>query len=99
MTALDLDERPGYKQHKPQRRKLGREELDRLIEHARVPWREMIATAAALGTRVGETCGIPWRAVDFDTGLISIEQQANAKRKIARVKTQTGVRASRHRTG
>jgi len=92
VTALDLDERPGYKQHKPTLRKLGRGELDRLIEHAESPWREMIATAAALGTRMGETCGIAWRCVDFETGLISIEQQSNAKRQIGRVKTQTGVR-------
>ena len=52
----------------------------------------MIATAAALGTRMGETCGIAWRCIDFENGLVSIEQQANAKRDIARVKTETGIR-------
>jgi integrase len=87
-----LDERPGYKQHRARKRKLGRDELDQLIEAASSPWREIIATAAALGTRLGETLGIPWRCIDFEAGLISIEQQANSKRKIARVKTQTGVR-------
>lgn len=92
VTALDNDERPGYRVHKTKKRKLGRDELDRLIEHAESPWREIIATAAALGTRLGETLGIAWRCIDFEAGLISIEQQANSKRQIARVKTQTGVR-------
>lgn len=92
VTALDLDERPGYKQHKPKRPKLGRDELDRLIEAAESPWREIIATAAALGTRIGETVGLCWRHVDFEAGLISIEQQANAKTEIVRLKIQTAYR-------
>jgi integrase len=92
VAALDLDERPGYKQRKPAKRKLGRDELDRLIEASESPWREIIATAAALGTRIGETLGLCWRHIDFETGLISIEQQANSTGKIARVKTETGVR-------
>jgi integrase len=92
VSALDLDERPGYKQHRQKKRKLGRDELDMLIEAAESPWREIIATAAALGTRMGETLGLTWKSIDFETGIVSIEQQANAKRQIARVKTQTGVR-------
>jgi integrase len=92
VMALDLDERPGYRIRKARKRKLGRDELDRLIEHAESPYREIIATAAALGTRLGETLGIEWRHVDIDTGTVRIEQQANSKRKIAQVKTQTGVR-------
>jgi integrase len=35
---------------------------------------------------------LEWRHIDFDSGLISIQQQANSKREIARVKTQTGER-------
>jgi integrase len=92
VAALDLDERPGYRQHKARKRKLGRDELDRLSEAAESPWREIIATAAALGTRLGETLGICWRHIDFESGLISIEQQANAKREIARVKSESGIR-------
>jgi integrase len=92
VTALDLDERPGYRQHKTKKPKLGRDELDLLIEAAESPWREIIATAAALGTRLGETLGITWACVDLDTGLISIEQQANAKRQLARLKTETSRR-------
>lgn len=92
VTALDLDERPGYRQHKPKKRKLGRDELDRLIAAATSPWREIIATAAALGTRMGETLGIEWRHIDFLSGLVQIEQQANARRQIARVETAHGVR-------
>ena len=92
VTALDLDERPGYKARRVGKRKLGREELDRVIERAEPPYRQIIATAAALGTRLGETLGIEWRHVDFEAGTVRIEQQANSKRQIAQVKTQTGVR-------
>lgn len=45
-----------------------------------------------MGTRLGETLGIAWRNVDFENGLIEIEQQANFTRKIARLKTQTAYR-------
>jgi integrase len=41
-----------------------RDELDRPIEHAESPYREIIAMAAALGTRLGEALGICWRHVD-----------------------------------
>jgi integrase len=92
VTALDLDERLGYKARRVGKRKLGREELDRVIEHAESPYRQIIATAAALGTRLGETLGIEWRHVDFEACTVRIEQQANSKRQIAQVKTQTGVR-------
>ena len=92
VTALDLDERPGYRQHKKPKKKLGREELDLLIQHAESPYREIIATAIALGTRIGETTGIAWRCVDFDAGTVLIEQQANAKREIARLKTESSRR-------
>jgi len=92
VAALDLDERPGYKSRPTRKRKLGRDELDRLIDQADTPWREIIATAAALGTRLGETLGIEWRHVDFEAGMVRIEQQANSRREIAQVKTQTGVR-------
>lgn len=92
VMALDLDERPGYKVHKPKKPKLGRDELDKLIEHTASPWREMVATAAALGTRMGETLGLTWRCIDFEAGTVSIEQQANAKRQLARLKTETSRR-------
>lgn len=87
VTALDIDERPGYRQHKVAKPKLGRDDLDRLIAHAAPPYQQIIATAAALGTRMGETLGIEWRHVDFDAGFVVIEQQANDKRQISRLKT------------
>lgn len=92
VAALDADEQPGYGRHKAPKRKLNRDQLDALTAAAASPWREIIATAAALGTRMGETLGIEWRHVDFDAGTVRIEQQANSRRRIARVKTQTGVR-------
>ncbi|MEA2252724.1 MAG: hypothetical protein QOG70_2966 [Solirubrobacteraceae bacterium] len=36
--------------------------------------------------------GLCWRHVDFETGLIEIEQQADAKAEIARLKTETAYR-------
>jgi integrase len=46
---------------------------------------------SAFGTRLGETLGIEWRQVDFETGVVRIEQQATSKRQIAEVKTATRV--------
>jgi integrase len=92
VAALDLDERPGYRQRSVKKPKLGREQLDLVIANARPPWRQIIATAAGLGTRMGETLGIEWRHVDFDTGIITIEQQANAKRQLTRLKTESSTR-------
>lgn len=92
VTSLDLDERPGYKQHKKPKRKLGRDELDKLMESSVSPYKEIMATSVALGTRLGETLGLRWSDVDFDTGKIRIEQQANAKRELVKLKTQTAYR-------
>lgn len=82
----------GTESTSPRRRSLGRDDLDKLIGAAESPWREVIATAAALGTRLGETLGLRWGDIDFDAGLISIERQANAKREIARLKTESAYR-------
>jgi integrase len=92
VAALDLDERPGYRERKKKKPKLGRDQLDLLIAYTAPPWRHVVATAAALGTRMGETLGIEWRHVDFSAGVITIEQQANAKRKLAPLKTATSNR-------
>lgn len=93
VMALDIDERPGYRQRKEPPRTLTRAELDRLIAHARSPWREIIATAAALGTRAGETLGLRWQDIDFAAGKVTIEQQANDRRKLAQVKTASSRRS------
>jgi integrase len=92
VTTLDLDERPGYKKHKAKKKKYGRDEIDRLIEAAEAPWREIIGTGTGLGTRIGETLGIRWKDIDFDDEVVTIAQQANAKREIARLKTETAQR-------
>lgn len=92
VIGLEPDERPGYRQHRVPKTKLGRDELDRLIEAARSPYREIIATAIGLGTRLGETLGIHWRDVDLENGNVRIAQQANAKAEIVKLKTQTAYR-------
>lgn len=63
-----------------------------MITHTRSPYREVVTTAAALGTRLDETLGVAWRNVDFKNALIEIEQQTNSKREIAKLKTQTAYR-------
>lgn len=92
VAALDLDERPGYGQHKARKRKLGRDELDRLIGAAESPWREIIAFAACTGCRLGECLGVQWGDVDLDQGKVRIERQANRRRQLVRLKTPTAYR-------
>jgi len=93
VAALDLDERPGYRKRKPTPSTLTRDELDLVIAYAPSTWREVIATAAALGTRVGETLGIRWQDIDFNGGKVTIEQQVTERRELAQLKTATSRRS------
>lgn len=92
VRALMDDERPGYKARKVRKPKLNREQLDAVIAAAISPHREAIATAAALGTRKGETLGLRWRDIDFERRTVRIERQANAKGELVQTKTQTSER-------
>lgn len=99
VAALDDDERPGYGHHKPAKRKLNRDQLDELVAAATPPWREIVATAAALGTRLGETLGIEWRHVASTKAPCesSSRQTANASSPASRRKPACG--PSRRPTG
>jgi integrase len=70
VRALDRSERPRLTEK--ERRILSRDELQRLIAAAQSPYREIIATAAGLGTRLGETLGITWDDVDLDAGTVAV---------------------------
>ncbi len=70
-----------------ERRILGRDELKRLVDTAKPPYREVIAAAAALGTRLGETLGITWADVDLETGTVAIRRQVDRRGKRVEVKT------------
>ncbi|MBA3672999.1 MAG: site-specific integrase [Gemmatimonadaceae bacterium] len=92
VRALEDQERPGYRARKAKKPKLNREQLDAVIAAATSPHREVIATAAALGTRKGETLGLRWGDIDFDRRTVRIERQANARGQLVQTKTQTSER-------
>lgn len=46
-----------------------------MIAAADEPYRVIIATAAGLGTRLGETLGLRWRDIDLDNGAATIRFQ------------------------
>jgi integrase len=85
VRALDRSERPRL--HDKERRILGRDELELLISAAKSPHREVIATAAALGTRLGETLGITWADVDLGAGIIAIRAQIDRRGQRVELKT------------
>lgn len=85
VRELDRSERPRLRE--TERRILSREELDRLIAAADPPYRQVIATAAGLGTRLGETLGLTWAEVDLDAGTIAIRFQANRRGERVSLKT------------
>lgn len=73
VRALDRAERPRLTPR--DRRILSRDELARLIAVADPPHREIIATAAGLGTRLGETLGLTWGDIDLEASTVSISAQ------------------------
>lgn len=85
VRQLDRAERPRLTEH--ERRILSGDELNRLIAAAEPPYRQVIATAANLGTRLGETLGLTWADVDFNDGTIAIRAQINRKGERAPLKT------------
>jgi integrase len=86
VRQLDRDERP--KLRESERRILNRDELERVISNAQSPYREVIATAAGLGTRLGETVGLIWADVDFDAGTISVRFQIDRRGERVELKTR-----------
>ena len=85
VRELDRSERPRLRE--TERRILNREELDRLVAAADPPYRQIIAAAAGLGTRLGETLGLTWADVDLDAGTIAIRFQANRRGERVSLKT------------
>lgn len=83
---LDRSERPRHDER--ERRILSGDELARLIAAAKPPYRDVIATAAGLGTRLGETLGITWRDVDLDAGTVTIAHQIDRHGRRVELKTK-----------
>lgn len=85
VRALDKGERPRHEQR--DRRILSRDELASLLAAAESPHREIIATAASLGTRLGETLGLTWRDLDLHTGTASVTHQISRTGERVELKT------------
>lgn len=85
VRQLERGERPRLRD--TQRRILSHDELARLIGAADRPYREIIATAAGLGTRLGETLGLTWADVDLDVGSVAIRLQTNRQGHRVALKT------------
>ncbi|HXW59444.1 MAG TPA: tyrosine-type recombinase/integrase [Solirubrobacteraceae bacterium] len=86
VRELERNERPT---HDPrERRILTRDELARLIASAEPPYREIIATAASLGTRLGETLGLTWADVDLGARVVHVRAQIDRHGQRVPLKTK-----------
>jgi integrase len=86
VRELERNERPAHDPH--ERRILTSDELARLIAAAEPPYRAIIATAASLGTRLGETLGLTWADVDFEAGVIHVRHQIDRRGERVALKTK-----------
>jgi integrase len=74
------------------------EEIWRLIEAAQVHRKKstclypLLVTAVGTGMRAGELRGLTWDKIDFERGVIKVEQGADRWGEIGRTKTETGIR-------
>lgn len=53
----------------------------RCIENEPEPFNDLYFIALFTGMREGEVCGLPWAAVDFDKGTITVKQQLQKEKK------------------
>ncbi len=86
VRQLDRSERP--RQEDRERRILSHTELERLIRSADEPYRTIIATAAALGLRLGEVLGLTWQDVDLETGTAAVRFQIDRRGRRVPLKTR-----------
>ena len=82
---LDRGERPRSQER--ERRILSRDELMALLDAAEEPYKTLIATAAGLGTRLGETLGLAWGDIDFEQGMVRVRYQIDRRGQRVELKT------------
>jgi integrase len=70
-----------------ERRILSRDELTRLLAAADEPYRTILATAAGLGTRLGETLGLTWGDIELDAGTATVRYQVDRRGQRVELKT------------
>ena len=59
---------------KPRGRRFSVEEAKAIIESAPWPWNVLLITAALTGLRRGELLGLRWEDIDFQSGVVRVEQ-------------------------
>ncbi len=85
VRELDRGERPKHQQR--ERRILSRDELAQLLDAADEPYRTALATAAGLGTRLGETLGLAWSDIDLEGGTATVRYQIDRRGERVELKT------------
>jgi integrase len=85
VRELDRRERPQHE--RKERRILSGDELSSVIAAADEPYRTIIATAAGLGTRLGETLGLRWRDLDLEVGTAAVRYQIDRSGNRVELKT------------
>jgi integrase len=85
VKELDRGERPRHESR--ERRILTRDELSAVLAAAEEPYATIIATAAGLGTRLGETLGLTWGDVDLAAGTATVRFQIDRRGQRVELKT------------
>ncbi len=69
-----------------------KDEMRALLAGASDPWRPLIVTALFTGLRASELRGLTWGCVDFEGGVIKVEQRADRWNKMGPPKSDAGFR-------
>src|SRR5436305_104234 len=70
-----------------------RDELRRMLEHAKGRWRTLVVTAIFTGLRASELRGLRWDPdVDLDRGVLRVRQRADRWNTIGSPKSDAGKR-------
>lgn len=64
----------------------------KIVKRAWLRYRPMIHLALLAGMRLSEIRGLPWKGLDLDAGMVTIEQRADANGDVGNVKTQNSYR-------
>jgi integrase len=81
-----------FRPHNERVRFLGEEEVARLLDACEEYFRSVVTVAVHTGMRVSEILGLRWPDVDFDSGLIRVENTKNGRpRKVPMNETTRGV--------
>ena len=88
---LARGERPRGR-NKKKIRLLGPEEISSVITATTPRWRPLFTAAAHTGARISELLALQWQDIDWQENTVSISKQLGLDGKLARTKTERGVR-------